>query len=98
MVTVTRGEFDSLAEQVESLNTKMDSVLEIIRLIANEHDGDAKELSDFRKETRERFDQLDTKVEDLAVNVDELTAKVDALNQSHNSLRQEFKEHNEHSR
>ena len=90
MVMVTRDEFNSLVEQVKELNGKMDAVISLIGHIANEHDEDAKTLSDFRKETKKRFDTLDTKV-------DELNAKVDCLTEAHGELRGAFDRHYEDS-
>ena len=83
MVTVTRGEFDSLSDRVDTLAVKIDQVLAILTNLAREHDEDWIAFREFREETRQRFDQLD--------------AKVDALTQAHGELRQAFDRHDEHS-
>ena len=83
MVTVTRGEFDSLSDRVDTLAVKIDQVLTILTNLAREHDEDWIAFREFREETRQRFDQLD--------------AKVDALTQAHGELRKAFDRHDEHS-
>ena len=58
MVTVTRSEFDALSE-------KVDRVLEVVLNMAREHDEDWRAFREFREETRQRFDQLDARVDHL---------------------------------
>ncbi len=102
MVTVTRSEFDAL-------NAKVDQVLELAMNIAATYVEESagfsrnfqevrKEIEASREEARQRFDQLDGKVEELALEVDSLKGKVDGLTEAHGELYRAFNRHDEHSR
>ena len=102
MVSITRSEFDAL-------NAKVDQILEFVNAIAETYVEESagfsrnfqevrKEIEASREETRQRFDQLDGKVEGLAIEVDSLKGKVDGLTQAHDELRHAFDRHDEHSR
>lgn len=84
MTTVTRSEFDDLSARIDVLTGNVDLILNILRNLGEEHDKDWQEFREFREETRQRFDQLD--------------AKVDCLTEAHGQLRAAFDRHDEHSK
>lgn len=82
-------------EQFETLNAKVDQVLELVMALTSTYAEESagvsrnfqrlrQDFEQFREETRQRFDELD--------------AKMDALTQAHGELRQAFDCHDEHTR
>ena len=87
MVSVTRSEFDAL-------NAKVDQVLELVMNITATY---VEESAGFSRNLREIREGIEASREEARQRFDQLNAKIEALTQAHGELRRAFDRHAEHT-